>query len=159
MPNPVKKNLLHLFYRSKLHTLGNLGDIDDFFLVSYHNLLSHWAQGLVSGVLINHKVREREQFKLLTRWGGQHSRNESTSSRRWVAGKGTSRTRSLVASYRWPSVTAHLLSFPNAAGECCATNTKGRSLFHSCQNAKSRTTNFWNLWEEDLQSWRPRVHP
>lgn len=45
-------------------------------------------------VLINHKVREREQFMHLTRWGGQHSRNESTNSRRgWWEGRTLLRTR------------------------------------------------------------------
>ena len=87
-----------LFYRSKLCVLGDLRDIDDFFLVIYHNLLSHRVQRLVSGILINCKVQEREQFKHLTRGGGQHSRNESTSSGRgWWEGRTNSRTRSPVA--------------------------------------------------------------
>lgn len=62
--------------------------------------------------------------------------------KKFVGGKDNSRTRSLVASYRWPSLTPHLFSFPNASGECCATDPKGRSLFCSCQNVKSEIPNF-----------------
>lgn len=56
--------------------------------MTYHNLLSACVQGLVSRVLINHKMWEREQFKHLTRWGGQQSRNGNSSSRRgWWEGR------------------------------------------------------------------------
>lgn len=140
MPSSVKKRSASwgwylLFYRSNPCVLGDLGDVDDFFLVTYHNWCGEWdidkPQGVRQGtVQASHQMRG----STLKKW--KHRL------KRLVGGKDASRTRSLVASYRRPSLTTHLLSFPNAAGECCATNPKGRSLILQLQKCEKQDTQF-----------------
>lgn len=68
---------------------------------------------------------------------GQHSRNEATSSRRgWREGRTLLGPGPWLPELQMSRLTMNLHSFPNAAGECSATNPKGRSLFSICQNDK-----------------------
>lgn len=140
MPNSVKKKSASwgwylLFYRSKPCVLGDLVDVDDFFLVTYYNWCGEWdidkPQGVREGtVQASHQMRG----STLKKWKHQL--------KRLVGGKGTPRTRSLVASYRRHGLTMHLLSFPKAAGECWATNPNGRSLILQLQKCEKQDTRF-----------------
>lgn len=111
MSNSVKKILLCesgtcSFIDKSFVFLEDLGDFDDFFLETYHSLLSHCVWRLVSGVLINNKVWEKEQFEDLIRWAGSTLQKWNHQlKKRLEGGKDTSRTRSLVA--RVTDVQAH----------------------------------------------------
>lgn len=130
-----------------------------FSLETHHSLLSHCVWVLVSGVLIN-KVWETEKIEDFIRWTGSTLQKWNHQlEKRLEGGKDTSRTTSLVASYKCPG-SQRISQLPKCCGgECCATTPKGRSLLSICQNVKSKTSSLSHLQEEDLQSHRPRVCP
>lgn len=103
--------------------------------------------GLVSGVLINNKVWEREQFEDLIRWAGSTLQKWNHQlKKRLEGGKDTSRTRALAASYRCPGsqciYTASQLLWENAVlqtpreGVCSASAKMWRArhpVSHICK--------------------------
>lgn len=131
-----------LFYRSKLWFLEDLGDID-FFLETYHSLLSHCVWVLVSAVLINHKVWEREQFEDLARWAGSTLQKWNHQlEKRLEGGKDSSRTRSLVA--RVADVQAHNAStqLPKSCGRVLCYKPQGKEFIQ----------HLWKCEGQDSQS-------
>lgn len=96
--------------------------------------------GLVSGVLINNKVWEREQFEDLTRRAGSTLQKWNHQlEKRLEGGKGTSRTRALAASYRCPAHNAST-QLPKCCGRVLCYKPQGKEFVQHLAKCEEQDT-------------------